>query len=50
MIVKRKTTPYEANEAEIRPILNPRHGTKLDQLDEAARGLGAQLNVEFDEA
>lgn len=38
----------ERNEAEVRRILNPRHGTKLDQLEEAARALGGRLNVSFD--
>ncbi|MYZ49856.1 type II toxin-antitoxin system HicB family antitoxin [Propylenella binzhouense] len=37
------------NEAEIRRLLNPRHGTKLDQLDEAARALGGRLSVTFEE-
>lgn len=31
------------NEVEVRRILNPRHGTKLDQLDEAAKALGGRL-------
>ena len=38
----------ERNEAEIRRILNPRHGTKLDKLEEAARALGGRLNVSFE--
>lgn len=35
------------NEVEVRRILNPRHGTKLDQLDEAARALGGRLSISF---
>lgn len=38
------------NEAEVRRILDPRHGTKLDQLDEAARALGGRLVVRFEPA
>jgi antitoxin HicB len=38
----------DRNEVEVRRILNPRHGTKLDQLDEAARALGGRLNVSFE--
>jgi len=38
------------NEGEVRRILNPRHGTKLDQLDEAARALGGRLVVSFEPA
>jgi len=37
------------NEAEVRRILNPRHGTKLDQLEEAARALGGRLVVGFEQ-
>lgn len=33
------------NEIEIRRILDPAHGTKLDQLDEAAKALGRRLVV-----
>lgn len=33
------------NEAEVRRILDPDHGTKLDQLQEAAMALGARLVV-----
>lgn len=36
------------DEVEVRRILNPRHGTKLDQLDEAARALGGRLAVSFE--
>ena len=36
------------DEVEVRRILNPRHGTKLDQLDEAARALGGRLTVSFE--
>ena len=36
------------NEAEVRRILNPRHGTKLDQLEEAARVLGGHLQIAFE--
>lgn len=36
------------NEVEIRRILDPRHGTKLAQLDEAARALGGRLAVAFE--
>jgi antitoxin HicB len=38
------------DEVEVRRILNPRHGTKLDQLDEAARALGGRLTVTFEAA
>jgi antitoxin HicB len=38
----------DRNEVEVRRILNPRHGTKLDQLDEAARALGGRLAVTFE--
>jgi len=33
------------SEVEARRILAPRHGTKLDQLDEAARALGRRLVI-----
>lgn len=36
------------NEVEVRRILSPRHGTKLDQLDEAARALGGHLTIAFE--
>ena len=36
------------NEVEVRRILNPRHGTKLDQLEEAARALGGHLTIAFE--
>lgn len=35
------------SETEVRRILDPRYGTKLDQLDEAARALGGRLAVGF---
>jgi antitoxin HicB len=38
------------NEVEVRRILNPRYGTKLDQLEEAAKALGGRLVVEFEAA
>lgn len=38
------------SEVEVRRILNPKHGTKLDQLDEAARALGGRLEVTFEVA
>jgi antitoxin HicB len=38
------------NEIEVRRILNPRHGTKLDQLEEAAKALGGRLTVAFEQA
>ncbi|MBA3518384.1 MAG: type II toxin-antitoxin system HicB family antitoxin [Rhizobiales bacterium] len=38
----------ERNEAEVRRILNPRHATKLDQLEEAANALGGRLNISFE--
>lgn len=38
----------DRNEIEVRRILNPRHGTKLDQLDEAARALGGRLSIGFE--
>lgn len=34
-------------ETEVRRILDPDHGTKLDQLEEAATGLGGRLAVAF---
>lgn len=34
-------------ETEVRRVLDPDHGTKLDQLDEAARALGGRLEVSF---
>lgn len=36
------------DEAEVRRILNPRHGTKLDQLEEAAKALGGRLAIAFE--
>lgn len=36
------------SETEVGRILNPRHGTKLDQLDEAAKALGGRLVVAFE--
>jgi antitoxin HicB len=39
----------DRNEAEIRRILNPRHGTKLDQLEEAAKALGGRLDIAFEQ-
>ena len=38
------------SEVEVRRILDPKHGTKLDQLDEAARALGGRLDVRFEAA
>lgn len=38
----------DRNEAEVRRILNPRHGTKLDQLEQAANALGGRLVVGFE--
>jgi antitoxin HicB len=38
------------NETEVRRILDPHHGTKLDQLEEAARALGGRLVVSFEAA
>ncbi|MDQ0472830.1 type II toxin-antitoxin system HicB family antitoxin [Labrys wisconsinensis] len=38
------------NEVEVRRILNPRYGTKLDQLEEAARALGGRLDIRFEAA
>ncbi|HVV94678.1 MAG TPA: type II toxin-antitoxin system HicB family antitoxin [Hyphomicrobiales bacterium] len=38
------------SETEVRRILDPGHGTKLDQLDEAARALGGRLAVSFADA
>lgn len=35
-------------ESEVRRILDPDHGTKLDQLEEAAIGLGGRLVVAFE--
>lgn len=36
------------NETEVRRILDPHHGTKLEQLDEAARALGTRLVVAYE--
>lgn len=36
------------NETEVRRILDPDHGTKLDQLEEAAKALGGRLAVAFE--
>jgi antitoxin HicB len=33
------------NQAEVRRILDPDHGTKLDQLEEAAKALGGRLTI-----
>lgn len=38
------------NEVEVRRILDPDHGTKLDQLEEAAAALGGRLRVAFEAA
>lgn len=35
-------------ESEVRRILDPDHGTKIDQLDEAAAALGGRLVVSFE--
>ena len=35
---------------EVRRILEPGHGTKLDQLEEAARALGKRLTIGIAEA
>jgi hypothetical protein len=35
---------------EVRRILDPRRGTKLDQLEEAARALGGHLSITFEAA
>ncbi len=40
----------DRNEVEVRRILNPRHGTKIDQLEEAAKALGGRLVVGFEAA
>lgn len=37
-------------ENEVRRILDPDHGTKLDQLEEAAAALGGRLRVTFEAA
>lgn len=37
-------------ETEVRRILDPDHGTKLDQLEEAAAALGGRLRVNFEAA
>lgn len=36
------------DEVEIRRILDPDHGTKLDQLEDAARALGGRLSIGFE--
>jgi antitoxin HicB len=36
------------NEVEVRRILDPDYGTKLDQMAEAAAGLGGRLTVAFE--
>jgi antitoxin HicB len=38
------------SETEVRRILDPDHGTKLDQLEETARALGGRLVVSFEAA
>ncbi|MEN5084278.1 type II toxin-antitoxin system HicB family antitoxin [Bosea sp. TWI1241] len=38
------------DESVVRRILDPRHGTKLEHLDEAARALGGRLVVSFEPA
>jgi antitoxin HicB len=38
------------SETEVRRILDPRHGTKIDQLDEAAHALGGRLVIQFEAA
>ncbi len=38
------------SETEVRRILDPDYGTKLDQLAEAAEGLGGRLSVSFADA
>ena len=35
---------------EVRRILDPHHGTKLDQLEEAAKVLGARLVIAYEPA
>jgi antitoxin HicB len=37
----------DVGENEVRRILDPRHGTKLDRLDAAAKALGKRLVVDF---
>lgn len=37
-------------ETEVRRILDPDHGTKLDQLEEAATALGGRLSITFEAA
>lgn len=37
-------------ETEVRRILDPDHGTKLDQIEEAAKALGGRLVVSFEAA
>jgi antitoxin HicB len=37
-------------ETEVRRILDPDHGTKLDQLEEAAVALGGRLSITFEAA
>jgi antitoxin HicB len=36
------------SETEVRRILDPHHGTKIDQLDEAARALGGRVVIQFE--
>ena len=38
------------SETEVRRILDPHRGTKIDQLDEAARALGGRLVIHFEAA
>jgi len=38
------------SEVEVRRILDPRHGTKLGQLEEAAHALGGRLAIQFETA
>ncbi|MGY2050774.1 hypothetical protein [Methylobacterium sp. JK268] len=38
------------SETEVRRILDPRYGTKLDQIEEAVRALGGRMTVGFEAA
>lgn len=38
------------SEGEVRRILDPNHGTRIEQMDEAARALGGRLIIGFERA
>ncbi|MDE2579807.1 MAG: type II toxin-antitoxin system HicB family antitoxin [Hyphomicrobiales bacterium] len=40
----------KVGETEVRRILDPRHGTKIEAMDAAARVLGSKMKIEFEPA